>query len=344
MAIPPTLIIDLGSGYLKYGFVKQSSPRVLPACYAAPDESAESSSLLSFDSGRQGWVFPLETGTITDCKIVAPLLEQVFDELKMKASQFGKTDLELQVFASSDGQKVDSICEDLEEILKFRNVTASLQQVTTLMDLDRATGLVVDIGYSVSIVAPVFQGFLLQDRVLTSATGAFFISAALSQLLMVMAETMPKSKAKSYEQLSKNLDAIEFIKRNLCYVAFNPADSEITSSEARFQQGDIDLPLGNSAWQAPEVLFDPALVDVGDKGLTNLVAEVLHRVDVSMKPELAQNILLTGGGSIFPGLGERLHTELRKQFPNLPMKIHVLDNPFERVWSSAVNLARMRIH
>lgn len=342
MGIPPTLIIDLGSGYLKFGYVNHSSPKVLPACYAAPDEESDPSSLVAFDSGRRGWVFPLENGTITDCKRVAPLLEIIFDEIGMKASHFGKTDLELQVFASSDVEKVDGICEDLEETLKFRNVTASLQQVTTLMDLDRATGIVVDIGYSVSIVAPIFQGFLLHDKVMTSATGAFFVSAALSHLLFLMAETVPKSEAMSYESLSKNLDAIEFIKRNLCHVAFKPAEKEKIMSEVRFQQGEIDFPLGESVWQAPEILFDPALIDISDKGLTDLVAEVLQRVDVSMKPELAQNVILTGGGSIFPGLGERFHAELRGKFPNLPMNVHVLDNPFERVWTSAVNLARMR--
>ncbi len=343
MALPPTLIIDLGSGYMKFGYVAQSSPRVLPACYAAPDGESESSSLLAFDPGRKGWVFPLESGAVTECERTAPLLELVFDEIGMKASQFGETDLELQVFASSDAEKVDDACNDLEEILKFRNVTASLQQVTILMDLDKATGIVVDIGYSVSIVAPIYQGFLLHDKVMASATGAFFVSAALSHLLFLKAETASESEVGSYINLSKNLDAIEFIKRNLCRVAFKPAEKETISSDARFQQGKVDLPLGKTVWQAPEVLFDPALIDISDKGLTDLVAEVLQRVDVSMMSELAQNIILSGGGSIFPGLGERFHTELRGKFPNLPLKVHVLDNPFERVWSSAVNLARMRV-
>ncbi len=343
MALPPTLIIDLGSGYLKYGYVDQSSPRVLPACYAAPEGEAESSSLLTFDPGREGWVFPLENGIVTDCNKIAPLLELVFDEIGMKASQFGKTDFELLVFASCDAKRVDGICNELEEILAFRNVTASLQQVTTLMDLDRATGIIVDIGYSVSIVAPIFQGFLLHDRVMTSATGSFFVSAVLSHLLLLMAEAEPKPEAILYEKLSKNLDAIEFIKRNLCRVAIKPAERETISSGIKYQQEGLDLPLGKMVWMAPEVLFDPGLIDIRDIGISNLVSEVLQRVDLSMRPELAQNVFLTGGGSIFPGLGERFHAELRGKFPNLPMNVHVLDDPFERVWSSAVHLARMRI-
>jgi actin-related protein len=315
----------------------------LPACYAEPEGASEPSSLLAFDPGREGWVFPLESGVVTECGRIAPLLELVFDNIGLNASQFAETDLELQVFASSDAKRIDNICNELEELLKFRNVTASFQQITTLMDLDRVTGIIVDIGYSFSIIAPIFQGFLLHDKVMTSATGAFFVSAALSHLIFLMTETASESDAESYDSLSKNLDAIEHIKRNLCRVALKPAEKEPISSDARFQQGKIDLPLGESVWQAPEVLFDPALIDISDEGLTNLVAEALQRVDVSMMPELAQNIILTGGGSIFPGLGERLHAELRLKFPSLPMKVHLLDNPFERVWSSAVNLARMRI-
>jgi actin beta/gamma 1 len=261
----------------------------------------------------------------------------------MKASQFPKTDLELQVFASSDAKRVDNICNEFEDTLKFRNVTASYQQITTLMDLDRASGIIVDIGYSVSIIAPIFQGFLLRDKILASSTGAFFVSAALSNLLVLMAESASESESASYYSLSKNIDAVEYIKRNLCRIAIKQEEKDTIASELRFQQGGIDLPLRDTVWQAPEVLFDPALVDISDKGLTHLVAEVLKGVDVSMMPELAQNIILSGGGSIFPGLGERLHAELRMKFPGLPMKVHLLDNPFERVWTSAVNLARMRI-
>ncbi|MFX1474464.1 MAG: hypothetical protein ACFFCO_03155, partial [Promethearchaeota archaeon] len=162
-------------------------------------------------------------------------------------------------------------------------------------------------------------------------------------LLYLMREKAPEKEALYYEALSKNVGAVEHIKRTLCRVALKPREKEATSSAVRYRQGNVNLPLGETVWQAPEVLFDPALIDIRDKGLTDLVAEVLKRVDLSMKPELAQNIILSGGGSIFPGLGERFHSELRAKFPNLPMKVHVLDNPFERVWSSAVNLARMRV-
>jgi actin-like protein 6B len=47
-----------------------------------------------------------------------------------------------------------------------------------------------------------------------------------------------------------------------------------------------------------------------------------------MRQVLMGNVVLTGGGSLFAGLGERLNNELVRNFPHV--KIHAPGNPTER--------------
>ena len=97
----------------------------------------------------------------------------------------------------------------------------------------------------------------------------------------------------------------------------------------------VELPLGPLPWQAPEVLFQPTLLGVGDKGLTEAIVDVLTRVDTTVRAELATNIVLTGGGSMIPGLKTRIETDLKAQIPHLTVKVYDLKNPLYSSWLGA---------
>ena len=50
------------------------------------------------------------------------------------------------------------------------------------------------------------------------------------------------------------------------------------------------------------------------KTLPALISASLNACDPDLRLQLLGNIVLTGGGSLFAGLSERLHNELTRQF------------------------------
>ncbi|KAF7301444.1 hypothetical protein MIND_00709700 [Mycena indigotica] len=64
------------------------------------------------------------------------------------------------------------------------------------------------------------------------------------------------------------------------------------------------------------------------KTMPALISDSLRACDPELRQVLAGNVVLTGGGSLFSGFGERLYTELHRSFPHL--KIHAPGNPVER--------------
>ncbi|KAG7910418.1 hypothetical protein KL907_001309 [Ogataea polymorpha] len=71
-------------------------------------------------------------------------------------------------------------------------------------------------------------------------------------------------------------------------------------------------------------------------GLLKLVQTVLDRLDIDLKPQLANNIVLVGSTSLVPGLSAKLHSELSLANPSLKIRIHASGNTIERRYASWV--------
>ncbi len=69
-------------------------------------------------------------------------------------------------------------------------------------------------------------------------------------------------------------------------------------------------------------------------GVSRLVQTVLDNLDIDLRPQLANNIVLTGATSLIPRLNERLHSELTERNPSLKIRIHSVGNTSERKYSS----------
>lgn len=68
---------------------------------------------------------------------------------------------------------------------------------------------------------------------------------------------------------------------------------------------------------APEALFnpDPMQMDDTKQGLHQMIADSIKSSDIDVRKELYQNIILTGGTTMFRGLQERLDKELDELCP-----------------------------
>ena len=332
------LIIDLGSGYLKCGFPEQPEPVIIPAAFKNPKPSSSTSIFVDLDPGRSAWVFPLEHGMLpNDLDLLTHLCTLVLEQFPTMNQQRDKIELTLLVFPLSPSDKTTSLCQTIQESLGCLHVEAAVQQVLTWGYWGRKTALIIDIGYTSTFVTPIYRGFLLEEQILPLVTGSFFVSAEIRKLLIHLAETTSSELASSYERLARTGKAIGVIKQSHCQV-FPMAVDDVFEGNIDFSFDEVELPLGPLPWQAPEVLFQPTMLGVGDKGLTEAIVDVLMRVDTTVRAELASNIVLTGGGSMIPGLATRIETDLKTQIPHLTVKVYDLENPLYSCWLGAAKM------
>ena len=101
----------------------------------------------------------------------------------------------------------------------------------------------------------------------------------------------------------------------------NP-EVEIESIKQGFTNFDqvINFPDGSSLginserFMLTEPYFNPKIIRIDYIGLPEVIAKVIKSWDRENWEELIPNIILSGGGSLIPGLKERMKLEIKKQF------------------------------
>eukprot|EP01083_Nonionella_stella_P300544 1026695_1 len=75
------------------------------------------------------------------------------------------------------------------------------------------------------------------------------------------------------------------------------------------------IELNEEQFKCPEFMFCPALIDMEQKGIHHVIYESVMKCDPDIKLDLAKNILICGGNTLFPGIETRLKYELRQLWP-----------------------------
>ena len=153
-----------------------------------------------------------------------------------------------------------------------------------------------------------------------------FYSLVSSRLLL--------RKDGAHFKTSAEFEVVRTIKERACYLATNPVKEESLDTErVNYQLPDgKNLEIGQSRFRAPEVLFKPELIGEEYEGLHECLVFSIQKSDMDLRKVLFQNIVLSGGSTLFKGFGDRLLAEVKKLAPK-DIKIRI-SAPQERLYST----------
>jgi len=129
---------------------------------------------------------------------------------------------------------------------------------------------------------------------------------------------------------------VEDMKEKLCYVAkdykkeLEKAKDGSCDSEYELPDGRI-INLGQPRFEACESMFNPNMLGMEAMGVDQLVLSTISKCDIDLRRDLYNNIVLSGGSTMFPGFAERLYQSIVDQTPT-SIKVKVVD-PKERKYS-----------
>lgn len=107
------------------------------------------------------------------------------------------------------------------------------------------------------------------------------------------------------------------IKESLCYsICTNNISADSFGTSYILPDGN-SISLKDERVLAPEVLFNPSMIGLEHMSFTEMISNCLSKVDIDIRKNLYQHILMTGGNTLFKGLPEKLKTEVGKVAPKL---------------------------
>lgn len=190
---------------------------------------------------------------------------------------------ESPVASSADRSKW---AEMLFESYRVPSIYIANSSSLSLFASGRTTGLVVECGAGVSSSVPVFEGLALQHASTTVKYAGQDVSQKIKDLL-------------GDNDCTIDLGYARMLKERLAYVR---TGSETAGEKVNFSLPDgTDVSINKDVFgECSENLFFNK--DVEPNGLVHQAYETLQLCDDSLQKDLANNVVISGGSSMLPGI------------------------------------------
>ena len=313
------IVIDNGTGLTKSGFSGDDAPRsIFPTIVGKPkmpgilvgldqkdvyigEEVKEKKGVVKLD-------YPIERGIIKDWEGMEKIWNYIIcQELKSSSEEQGMLLTEPPLNPKDNREKIVRI---MFETYNVPLLYLGVQTIFSMYASGKTTGLIIDIGEGVTNVAPINEGLAIPYSNTNFPIAGKDLTLHLQNCLRKRGYNLPASD---------EFELVQWLKERLCQVAPNYGTILKEAEESTALEMNQVLPDGNKVitiglerYQTPEILFDPKIVDKELQGVQHQAANSILKCEPDLKPELCKNVILSGGSTMIPYIGNRIKIELEK--------------------------------
>jgi actin-related protein len=333
------IVIDNGSGMCKAGFAGEEAPRaIFPAMVGKPRFQGVMPGLEVKDvyigeeaQSKRGILkleYPIEHGIVTDWDLMEKIWHHCyFNELRTMPEDAPVMLTEAPMNPKKNREKM---CQIFFETFNVPSFYVQIQAVLSLYSSGRTTGMVLDSGDGVTHMVPVFEGYSLPHCVKRLDLAGRDLTEHMISLLSEVGRSFVSSSEK---EIARN------IKEKLCYVALDYEEEMRKYDKSREGERTYELPDGNSVcigtqrFRCPEALFKPMLMGKEAYGIHEMSFNSITSAEIDVRRDLFENIILSGGTTMYEGLSERLQKDIKSLAPsNVKVKVIAPEERKYSVW------------
>ena len=365
------IVIDNGTSSIKAGCAGNDAPTVEIPTVVARAKFFQSSMIgmgqkrvyIGCDAKKKRPIqmnmsHPIERGIITNWNDMETIYQHLFDEeLKL-----GSDEYPVLLTDVIDNSKLSRkrMTEIMFEKFNVPAMGVEYQNVLALFASGNTSGFTIDSGAGGTRLVPIEEGYIINHAIKTMKIGGDDIT---NHMIRFMNNDGFSFKSK------KDAEIVQNIKESFGYVATDfeeecntinfqkiqsefftpesvaspcPSKSEGYEQEYKLPDGQI-ISINDVRFKSVEILFTPDYCQGGNNGLSDLLYESIMTIaDEELQKVMFNNVVLSGGSSMFPGLQERMTKELTTIAP-ASMKINIVAPPERKysVWIGGSILASL---
>uniref|UniRef100_A0A4W3JUP1 Actin like 9 n=1 Tax=Callorhinchus milii TaxID=7868 RepID=A0A4W3JUP1_CALMI len=331
------LVVDMGSGSSRVGHAGQPRPgSVTDAVVGYPrGKSKRRDAVMGAATTAEpdlALVRPTRQGVVVDWEAAEDLLRHAFYQ------ELGVCPEEHAVLISDPPLSPTTNREKMAEVMFERfHVPAmhvSYQSVLAVYSYGKTSGLVVDSGDGATHAVPVHDGYNLPDAITRVDLAGFDLTSYLIRLL--------SEAGNAFHEKGRYI--VDDIKQKCCYVAVDHERerNQLDLVDYELPDGHI-ITIGKERFHCPEALFHPNLMDSDQEGIQVAAINSLKRVQPQLRQLMFDNVLLSGGSTLFEGFYARFCKEMFALVPKgTRTNVHAVPERRHAVWIGGSILASLK--
>ena len=334
---PTPIVLDNGSHRIKAGWAGDCKVRCVMR-NVLYDNVADDQFVGGTSSMQRREVLamtcPIEHGIVSNWADMEKIWGFMYDhELRVEPEEQGILVTEPPLNPKCNREKMAQI---LFESFQVPFMYVATPAVLTLYANGRVSGVVLDVGETVTHVLSAFDGSVITDSIRRIDIGGKDLNEHLQILLA--------KKGYSFTTYSE-MDDVRHMKEKLCYVNnyFKKGNIPNEDIEKTFTLPDGEtISIDKERFLCPEALFKPSLIDCDNAGVEKLLKESVMACDINVREDLLKNVKLSGATTFLPGFSERIHDEMEALNPvNKPVKVIAPPERNKSVWIGGSILASL---
>ena len=359
------IIIDIGSGIIKAGISGQESPKTIFPNYIG--EPKYSKVLRSFSKSNQEMKeqyigkdcskylgilklrYPVKNGIFENEQDILTVFKYIYQNLEINNEEIREHPILITEPLLNPYSNREKIASALFENLSAPAIFFASQPILSLFSTSNTSGVILESGEGVTQSCVVYEGYSIPNSYIRNNYGGRDVTDYFQTLL--------KKQGYSFSTTSE-FEIVRKIKEEICFTIVgssnnplsNISNLEIGNKNKSESSNTYNLPDGNAIKigeeksLAPEILFNPSIIGSEHSSFQEMIVTSINKVDIDLRKNLFNNILISGGNTLFKGIQEKFHTEIKYLSPkNMKVKIHSPGNRLLSCWTGGNVISTLEI-